>query len=171
MHVHVLTAAVFALSAAFAFGAPAISADLPQSGTIKLHSSFNGNSQVVEVGEKHFMVSGNGWGVTYNDAGSGPLHMGALFCTYAVDDVNGSFNDGGGCAFGDPGGDKIFIAWSGKGTDNVGEQGTGTITGGTGKFAGIQGKVAYQCKPIDEKQILLGCTQQIDYQFTAAANK
>ena len=104
MHVHVLTAAVFALSAAFAFGAPAISADLPQSGTIKLHSSFNGNSQVVEVGEKHFMVSGNGWGVTYNDAGSGPLHMGALFCTYAVDDVNGSFNDGGGCAFGESGG-------------------------------------------------------------------
>ena len=40
MHAHRLTATVFSLGAALAFGIPAMGAD--------------------EVGEKHFMVSGNG---------------------------------------------------------------------------------------------------------------
>jgi hypothetical protein len=65
-----------------------MSADLPQSGTIKVHSTFKGDSQAVDVGEKHVMGSGNLWGVTYNDAGSGPLHMGAWFCTYTFQTVN-----------------------------------------------------------------------------------
>jgi hypothetical protein len=60
MHAHRLTATVFSLGAALAFGIPAMGADLPQSGTIKIHSNIKGNDQVVQVGEKHFMVSGNG---------------------------------------------------------------------------------------------------------------
>jgi hypothetical protein len=99
-----LSAIPFSLGTGLAFGAAAMAADLPQSGIIKLHSATKNNSQGFEVGEKHFMGSGNGWGVTYNDADSGPLHMGAWLCTFTFDDVNGSFNDGGGCAFGDPGG-------------------------------------------------------------------
>ncbi len=170
MHTHRLTVTVFLLGASFAVGTPAMSADLPQSGTIKIHSNIKGNDQVVQVGEKHFMVSGNGWGVTYNDAGSGPLHMGAWFCTWTADDVSGSFTNGGACAFGDAGGtDKIFIVWSGKGTDNVGEQGTGTITGGAGKYAGIEGKMVWECKPVDAAQDLSTCTQQFDYQLTSAS--
>jgi hypothetical protein len=170
MQAHMLTATVFSLGAALAFGTPAKSADLPQSGTIKIHGNIKGNDQVVQVGEKHFMVSGNGWGVSYNDAGSGLVHMGAWFCTWTADDVNGSFTNGGACAFGDAGGaDKIFVGWSGKGTDNADEQGTGTITGGVGKYAGIEGKVVWQCKPVDAAQDLSACTQQFDYQLTSAS--
>jgi hypothetical protein len=100
------------------------------------------------VDKKHFMGSFNAWAVTYNDAGSGPLHMEAAMCTASLDDINGSYvEDGGRCAFGG-GADKIFIVWSGKGTDNVGEQGTRIITGGPGKHAGIQGKFAYNAKPL-----------------------
>lgn len=160
------------LSAASIFGAPAIAAELPESGTIKIHSNLKGNTQAVQVAEKHFMGSGNGSGVSYNDAGSGPLHMGAWMCTYTFDDVNGSFNDGGWCAFGDAGGaDKIFIVWSGKGTDNAGEQGTGTIIGGIGKYSGISGKMAYQCKWVDQSQVINTCTQQFDYQLASEAKK
>jgi hypothetical protein len=109
--------------------------------------------------------------VSYNDAGSGPLHMGSLFCTVTIDGMNGSFKDGGDCAVGDPGGaDKIFMVWSGKGTDNEGERGAGTLTGGIGKFAGIQGKMTYQCKFIEASQGLLACNQQIDYQLKSATN-
>jgi hypothetical protein len=164
-------AVALSLGAVFAFGTPAVAADLPQSGTIKIHSSFKSNSQAVEVGKKHFMGSFIGWAVTYNDAGSGPLHLGAAMCTSSFDDINGSADyDGGRCAWGDAGGaDKFFIVWSGKGTDNVGAQGTGTITGGTGKYAGIQGKMAWQCKDVEPSQWLVACTQQFDYQLSGAA--
>jgi hypothetical protein len=164
------TAAALILGAAFALTMPAVAADLPQSGTIKIHSSFKSNAQAVEVGKKHFMGSFIGWAVTYNDAGSGPLHLGAAMCTSSFDDINGSADyDGGRCAWGDTGGaDKFFILWSGKGTDNVGAQGTGTITGGTGKYAGMQGKMAWQCKDVESSQDLVACTQQFDYQLNPA---
>jgi hypothetical protein len=90
-----------------------------------VHSIYKANSQVVDVGEKHVMVSGNLWGVTYNDAGSGPLHVGAWFCTYAFENVSSPAQNGGACAFGDAGGaDKIYIVWSGTNIANV-DQGTG----------------------------------------------
>jgi hypothetical protein len=147
MQSHILAAAAVAVSATFALGAPALSADLPQQGSFTAHS-----------------------GGKANDAGSGPLHKGSAVCTVSGDNVNGSFNDGGFCAFGDAGGaDKFFVAWSGKGTEGVGEQGGGTITGGTGKYDGIQGKGTYQCKFIDFAQGLLDCTHKFDYQLKAAA--
>jgi hypothetical protein len=46
------------------------------------------------------------------------------------------------------------------------DQGTGTIIGGIGKYAGIQGKMAYHCgPPIDPAHGLEACTQQFDYQL------
>lgn len=155
----------FTLSTGMAFGAAAMAADLPKEGTIKLHSTFKSEGQVVDVGEKHAMGSGNVWGVTYNDAGSGPLHAGVWFCTYAFQNVSSPPQNGGACAFGDAGGaDKIFIVWSGTIIENV-DQGTGTIIGGIGKYAGIQGKMAYHCAPIDPAHGLEACTQQFDYQL------
>lgn len=173
MHAHMIIATVFSIGATLAFGTPAMPADLPQSGTIKIHSTFKANSQVVDVGDKHVMGSGNLWGVTSNDSGSGPLHMGAWFCTYTFQTVNSPTQDEGACAFGDAGGaDKIFTVWSGTETANEGGHGTGTIIGGIGKYAGVQGKVAYQCKPIDQAHELQACTQQFDYQLTSvSANK
>jgi hypothetical protein len=78
-------------------------------------------------------------------------------------DTNGSYDDGGWCAWVDANGDKFFTVFTGRGTDNVGQQGTHTITGGTGKFAGIQGKGSYQCKDVNPSQSLTACTQQFDY--------
>ena len=113
------------------------------------------------------MGSGSNLGITYNETGSGPLHMGTAFCTFVFNDVNGAHAaDAGDCAFGDPGGaDKIFVAYSGKWTDNVGGQGGGPITGGIGKYAGIEGRWAFQCKEVDASQGLTACTQQFDYQL------
>jgi hypothetical protein len=76
MRAHIFAATVFSLGAAFAFGTPAMSADLPQSGTVKSHGTFKGTAQAVPVGEKHVMGAGTNAGITYNDAGSGPLHLG-----------------------------------------------------------------------------------------------
>jgi hypothetical protein len=167
---HKLTMAAFSAGAVLLFATPAKSADLPQSGTIRIHSTFKANSQIADVGEKHIMGSGNLWGVTYNDGGSGPLHMGAWYCTYTFQTVNNPQQIGGNCAFGDAGGaDKIFIVWSGTTTESDGDRGTGTIIGGIGKFAGVQGKMAYQCKQIDPAHEVGACTQQFDYQLIAVS--
>ena len=168
MQPHKLTVTAFSLGAALALGTPAKAADLPQSGTIKIHGAHKGTVQAVQVGEKHFMGTGSNWGVTYNESGSGPLHMGAAMCTFAFNDVNGAQTYVGDCAFGDAGGaDKIFVAYSGKG-EGAGTawtaQGGGSITGGIGKYAGIAGKSAWQCKNVEPSQGLIACTQQFDYQ-------
>ena len=157
------SATALTLTTAIAFASSAIAADLPQSGSVKIHSAFKVNSQAAEMGDKHFMGSFNAWAITYNDAGSGPLHMGTALCAGSFNDTNGSYDDGGWCAWGDANGDKFFTVFTGKGTDNVGEQGTHTITGGTGKFAGIQGKGSFQCKDVNPSQSLTACTQQFDY--------
>jgi hypothetical protein len=167
MHAHWLTMTVLSLGSALAFGTPAMSADLPQSGTIKTHGTHKGTGQAVEVGEKHLMGTGSNWGITFNESGSGPLNMGAAMCTYAFNNVNGAESYVGDCAFGDAGGvDKIFVAYSGTG-DSVGGQGNGPITGGIGKYAGIRGKWAWQCKYVEATQALIACTQQFDYQLGA----
>jgi len=114
MQPHKLTVTGFSLGAALALGTLAKAVDPPQSGTIKTHGAHKGTYQAVQVGEKHSMGTGSNWGVTYNESGGGPLHMGAAMCTFAVNDVNGAATDVGDCAFGDAGGvDKIFVAYSG----------------------------------------------------------
>jgi hypothetical protein len=165
MRTDIPTATVFSLGAAFAFGTPAMSADLPQSGTIKIHGAHKATYQAVLVGEKHSMGSGSNWGVTYNESGSGPLHMGAAMCTFAINDLNGAHTDVGDCAFGDAGGaDKIFVAFSATG-EGATIQGSGPITGGIGRYAGIGGKWAFECKYVEPAQGLIACTQQFDYQL------
>jgi hypothetical protein len=156
--------------AALTFGVamPAMAADLPQSGSFKIHSAFKASDQLVQLGEKQpFYGSANAWGVTYNDAGSGPLHMGTALCAYSYDGMNDSSTNGGRCAWGDADGDKIFSEFTGKGTA-TGAGGMITLTGGSGKFAGIQGNAQWQCKTLNASQGLLACTQQFEYQLTPA---
>ena len=170
MQLHLLTATAFALGAALAFAPPAVSADLPQEGSFTTHLAGTYNAEATKVGDKRFIISGTTPLIIYNDAGSGPLHRGSAVCKWWNDDVNGSYRDNGICAFGDAGGaDKIFVEWSGKGTDNGDEQGAGTITSGTGKYDGIQGKMVYQCKRIDLALRLFDCTQRFDYWLKAAS--
>jgi len=160
----------FTLGSVMTFRAVAIAADLPQSGTIKIHSDSKVNVQVTEVGDKHIMASANSWDVTHNDLGSGPLHMGAWFCAFSFENVNGPPNYSGSCAFGDAGGsDKILITFTGKESDSGVAQGTGTIIGGIGKYAGIDGKMMWQCHDVDAAQGLDACTQQFDYRLTAVS--
>ena len=165
MQAHNLTVTAFSLGAALALGTPAISADLPKEGTIKLHSNNYINSQSTDVGEKHVMTSANSWGVSYNDAGSGPLHMGAWFCDWTFHNVVHPIPVGGACAFGDAGGvDKIYITWTGTINENmIDAQGSGTIVGGSGRYKGINGNMTWQCHIVEPAHGLNGCAQQFDY--------
>ena len=151
------------LGTGLTLAATAIAADLPQSGRFNIHSAWKLNDQVAQIGDKHFMGSGNAWGITYNDAGNGPLHMGSTLCANTFDIMNDFIVIGGRCAWGDTDGDKIFTEWSAKGTTRAGIEGLNTITGGTGKFDGIKGKAPVQCKGINPEQGQLTCNQQFEY--------
>jgi hypothetical protein len=94
----------FTLSSAMAFGAAAIAADLPKSGTIKTHIGLKENSVAVPVGEKHVLFANTTGAVIYNDAGNGPLHGDAWNCAYSVDFDNGAAKLQGYCASGDASG-------------------------------------------------------------------
>ena len=155
----------FTLSTAMAFGAEAMAADLPKSGTIRTHIGIKANAVVVPVGEKRILVAATVGGVIYNDAANGPLNGDAWTCAFAQDFDNGTAKIEGYCASGDASGlNRIFVTFSGTSTAASGT-GTGVITGGTGRYSGIQGKLAYQCVVADGAQGLYNCTQQFDYQL------
>ena len=172
MHSHkgMLSATALTLTTALALGSPAIAADLPQSGSIKVHSGWKSVGEVVQVGENHVFGAGNFWGVTFNDTGSGPLNGGAAVCSYTFELTNGAGPVQGACAWGDSDGDKFYVNYSGKIAASGVLDGTNKITGGTGKFKGIQGQGPFHCTTLNDKG-QYNCTQQFDYSLTAAASK
>jgi hypothetical protein len=48
--------------------------------------------------------------------------------------------------------------------------GMNKITGGTGKFKGIQGQAPFQCHSLDDEPQVT-CTQQFEYQFASGAKQ
>lgn len=101
-------------------------------------------------------------GVTFNELGNGPLHMGKVACSFSIFSRNDIKKVIGFCTHEDKNGDEIFIQYSG--TSNVeGEwNGTDNIIGGTGKFKGIQGGGPYSCTNSD-KEGEFPCTAKIKY--------
>jgi len=143
----------------------AVGADLPRSGKFTIHSGFKLVGETTQVAEKHTFTYGGGWGVTYNDSGEGPLHLGSVLCSLAMEVIDTAGAAKGQCAWGDADSDKIFTDWSGKLTP-VGEfnfNGMNQITGGTGKFAGIQGQAPFQCKAMGVGQFT--CKQHFEYRL------
>ena len=63
---------------------------LPSSGTFKLHSGWKGIGETTKFSDNHAFGSGNFWGVSFNDAGSGPLHAGPVVCSYTLDTIGGA---------------------------------------------------------------------------------
>jgi hypothetical protein len=136
---------------------------LPMSGSFRLHTGWKLVGDTTKITNKLTYGSGSIWGVAYNDAGSGPLHMGAVVCTDAYEVIEGVSASQGKCAWSDADGDRLFTDWSGKSastgdyadwsgkgasTSTSDFVGMNTITGGTGKFNGIQGKAPFQCKAL-----------------------
>jgi hypothetical protein len=160
----------FVLSTAVLFVGKATAADLPQSGSFKLHSGWKTVGDVVQVAENHIFGAGTFWGITYNDAGSGLLHVGTAVCPYTLETINGTGTGQGSCAWGDANGDKIFTSYSGKVSPSGSFEGMNKITGGTGKFNGIQGQAPFQCRALNDKGQYT-CTQEFSYSLSAAANR
>ena len=151
----VLTAATIALNCA------ASSAEqLPKSGSIQFHTGWKWTGDGMTVADKHMMGHGAAIGTTFNDKGSGPLHLGPADCFGTFFSVDAHAKNKGFCAFGDADGDRIFTEYTG--TD--GEQGINEIVGGTGKYAGIKGSGPWKCKGSGANGELQ-CAQRLDYKL------
>ncbi len=70
----------------------------------------------------------------------------------------------GQCTWGDVDGDKIFSDWKGGMPPKSQFEAKLKITGGTGKYAGIQGKASEHCKPLNANG-QWACTEQFDYRL------
>ena len=96
--------------------------------------------------------------------GSGPLHVGPAVCAYTLDTVGGAGTLQGACAWGDADGDKIITSYVGKVSTSGALDGMNNITGGTGKFDGIQGQAPFHCQFLNDQSQAM-CTVQFEYQL------
>lgn len=135
--------------------------NLPKSGIISINSIFKGDAPIkFNDAYSHYTSIG----VTFNETGSGLLHMGKVACAYG-NFTHKEINKGTGfCAFEDKDGDSIFVQHAGTGNAKGEVSGANDIIGGTGKFEGISGSGSYVCTHTDKKSEF-PCTEKFDYQL------
>jgi hypothetical protein len=137
---------------------------LPKSGSINFHTGFQAKADAVTVADKTMQGHGTAIGVTFNDKGSGPLHGGPATCFYSFFVIDGRGKNKGYCSFGDADGDRIFTDWHGNATPDGNDDGINEIAGGTGKYAGIQGRGPWKCRNAGANGELF-CNQRFDYRL------
>ena len=88
------------------------------------------------------------WSVVFGD---NLLRLKAGMCPYISEQIGNIVSANGGCAWNDGGGDQIFTEFKGKLDITTGKYvgESQTITGGTGKFTGIQGDIPHECEGVD----------------------
>jgi hypothetical protein len=138
--------------------------ELPKSGTFTVHSGWKRVGETTQVAEGRTYLFGSFWGVVFNDKGSGPLHEGPSVCSYTLELLNGALTGQGQCTWGDVDGDKIFNDYTGSMPPKSQWEAMVKLTGGTGKYAGIQGKASEQCKPLNASP-QRACTEQFEYRL------
>lgn len=156
--------AVFVTAVSFATLCTFASAQqLPKSGSINFHTGWKLAGEAITAADKHMLGHGSAVGTTFNDKGSGPLHLGPANCFYTFLSINDVGRNKGSCAFGDADGDRIFTNFTGN-LSAEGDSGTNEIAGGTGKYAGIQGSGPWKCK-VAGNNGELQCAQRLDYRL------
>jgi hypothetical protein len=139
MRAHTGTLPALALTAAMAFRALALAADLPKEGTYSGTVSAAGTYKAYPVGKDRTLVTWdeNGLGV-----GNGAFDHMTNHCFGLADITNGMEEDQGYCVGTDPAGDQVVlnVVSDGKRPTSAKSFGSsGTFTSGTGKYAGISG--------------------------------
>lgn len=110
--------------------------DAATEGTFAARWSTSGSWEGFPVGGGRWVSIYKSTGSIMNESGEGPFHNMSSQCIGMGDSAR---DDNGHCVFTDADQDKIFDEWTYDGTS-----GTGTIIGGTGKYAGIQGYYEYE---------------------------
>ncbi len=134
---------------------------LPKSGEINLQSIYKGAS-ITKFNDDY--SHGTLTGVTFNEMGKGPLHLGKAACSFSIFTHKKINKSAGFCTYEDTDGDKVFIRYTGT-SEAVGKwNGSDEIIGGTGKFEGIMGGGAGSCANTD-KRGEFPCTAKLEYRL------
>jgi len=114
----------------------------------RANSGWKAVGETTQAAEGRVFGRGAFYGVTFNQRGSGPFHMGTAVCNYTLDLSGGVGPGRGTCAWTDADGDKIYTDYDGALTADGIFNGMNQYAGGTGKFGGITGKAPFQCKAL-----------------------
>lgn len=156
------TVAIRVVFACLVFLCAGVSAEsLSKSGTISIQSIFKADTpQKFNDDYSHNTATG----VTFNEKGSGPLHLGKVACSissFSRKDINKQI---GFCTFEDKEGDSFFVKYAGNSNMKGEFIGISDILGGTGKFEGIHGSGPVVCANTDKKGEF-PCTERFDYKL------
>ncbi len=133
-------------------------------GSFTFHSAYKGVGETTEVSDHHSNWSGRFWGISFNDEGTGLLHQMAWNCPGASEVVDGTLNMMGYCVLRDADGDKIFGRFTGSGPVGGELTGRSEVSGGTGKYAGVQGGWDFQCGTVGPDN-QWSCEQQANFKL------
>lgn len=136
--------------------------------TAELSSQFRGQGRPMEVGPGRVWWRGIYWGGSFNDAGEGFGHRAAWSCPSVSEVANGTISGTGYCVMTEPDGARVFGSFEGTGQVDGLFAGTQRYTGGTGKYAGIEGGHSFQCEvlsitPRDGSIVELSCIHDVEY--------
>jgi len=114
--------------------------EVTESGT----ATFYVTAKLLPLGEECLYMSYEAIGVNVGDTGEGLFHNATVRVLGGMTIEKGVYKDERSCGvYNLPNGDKVFFTYRGAGEVKPGgvgiAKGTTTITGGTGKCAGIQG--------------------------------
>jgi hypothetical protein len=114
--------------------------EVSETGTTTIYAT----SKVLPLGEGSVFITYEGIGLVISDTGGGLFHNATVRSLGSMKIEKGVYRDERGWAvFNLQTGDKVFFTYTMTGEVKPGGvgfgKGTGTITGGTGKVAGIQG--------------------------------
>ena len=143
------------------FCAGVLADDLPKSGSFNIQSISKADAPV-KFNDDY--THNTATGLTFNEKGNGPLHLGKVACSISRLTRKGIDRVIGFCNFEDKDGDSIFVQYAGKSNANGEFNGINNIVGGTGKFEGISGSGPVACSNTNKKGEF-PCTQKFDYQL------
>ncbi len=129
----------FTLGGAMACGVAAMAADLPKEGKFSVTLSGAGTAKITAVGKERLLLA---WDETDLTVGTGLLDHMTWHCFGLYDVMNAMTQVQGYCVATDPAGDQLVgnVASDEKfAADAKSFSISGTITTGTGKYAGISG--------------------------------
>jgi hypothetical protein len=129
------------IMAALAAAVPAGPATAVEQATIEAFAAWSGEGRAVQTGPNEATFVGTLSGTVYGATENGPVESGRMLCP-AIVRVNmedGSQSGAGRCSFTAKDGAQIFAELTCTGIHLIGCDGDFTLTGGSGRFAGIGG--------------------------------
>jgi hypothetical protein len=160
----------FTLSTAIVFGAVAMAADLPKEGTFSATYSAVGTAKTTQIGKERVLIALDETGLS---VGRGLFDHITWHCSGIENVTSGMGEYHGYCVATDPTGDQFVVnfndgvkqAWPAKTYDY-----SGTLTTGSGKYAGISGTIKGEChagdfRPVSAETYLDYCAPEGSYKL------